>query len=342
MDIFSEFRGGSHRALARLITMVENSEPEGFAIMSRLEKAAAEKGGASDGRQLIIGITGPPGAGKSSLVDRLARQILARQKGVKVAVIAFDPSSPFTGGAILGDRVRMANFTSPDLFFRSMGTRGSLGGMARCVPYVLRIYELFGFDYIVVETVGVGQIEIDIVKMADTTIVTEVPGLGDDIQAIKAGIFEIGDIFVINKIDRPGVEKVFCEINYMLRLRRENAASAETAGGAAWEVPLLKTNCVTGEGASGLLDAIMSHRDFLAAGGRLAANRAARREERCLGFISDFLVNGVLAELKGSPEFASIVAGGDLDLIGGGGKSSLGNILSGLLLRLSEKIRNGK
>lgn len=339
MDIFSGFISGSQRALARLITLVENFDREGFEILTRLERhyeSDAARAAAGPKKQLVIGITGPPGSGKSSIVDRLARMIIGSGKGLSVGIVAFDPSSPFTGGAILGDRVRMASFTSPGLFFRSMGTRGSLGGMSKAISYVLRIYELYGFDFIIVETVGVGQLEIDVVKMTDTTIIAEVPGLGDEIQAIKAGLFEIGDIFVINKTDRPGVDKIYCEINYMLALRRDRLIEGGQKN--PWPVPIVKTNCVTGEGIEELLERIIEHRDHIYAAGGIARNRRARLREQYLSFARDFIEENLMRALEGDEEFARLVESGKINIFSGGAEPGFKEIMRKMSARLAGAI----
>lgn len=345
MDIFSEFITGSQRALAKLITLIENFDREGFEILTALEnhyKNASLRNGDRALKQSVIGITGPPGSGKSSIVDRLARKIIAGGEGKTVGIVAFDPSSPFTGGAILGDRVRMSNFTSPDLFFRSMGTRGSLGGMSKAISYVLRIYELYGFDYIIVETVGVGQLEIDVVKMTDTTIIAEVPGLGDEIQAIKAGLFEIGDIFVINKNDRPGVDKIFCEINYMLGLRREKqSADGENDGdGNGWHVPIVKTNCISGEGIDELLEKINAHRDKLYNENRILKNRKMRLREQYMSFARDFIEDNLMSVLSCDGELKDLVETGRLNIFESSSEPGFKRIMLKMTALLTDKIES--
>lgn len=198
---------GDRRAVARMITLVENNDPHAMSELKKLHKFT--------GKAHIVGITGPPGAGKSTVTDKVTNYLL--NSGKKIGIIAVDPTSPFTGGAILGDRIRMQDLAiNPNVFIRSMGTRGHLGGVSKATSSAIKILDAYGCDVIFIETVGVGQSEIDIVKMADTTVIVMVPGLGDDIQAIKAGIMEIGDIFVVNKADRDGADKVVVEINAML------------------------------------------------------------------------------------------------------------------------------
>jgi LAO/AO transport system kinase len=341
MDIFTEFTNKNQRALARLITLVENFDREGFEILTRLERhyeglAGGSGNGAAGKKQVVLGITGPPGSGKSSIVDRLARKILGSHSGLTVGIVAFDPSSPFTGGAILGDRVRMSNFTSPDLFFRSMGTRGSLGGMSKAISYVLRIYELYGFDFIIVETVGVGQLEIDVVKMTDTTIIAEVPGLGDEIQAIKAGLFEIGDIFVINKTDRPGVDKIFCEINYMLALRRDKLMEAGEKD--PWPVPIVKTSCVSGEGIDELLERIIEHRDHIYERNMISRNRKLRLREQYLSFARDFLEENLMGELGLDEDFVKLVEAGAINIFSDGPEPGFKKVMLKMSSMLADKI----
>ncbi|MCS7078515.1 MAG: methylmalonyl Co-A mutase-associated GTPase MeaB [Chloracidobacterium sp.] len=222
-NLIQGIRAGQPRAIARGISLLENDAPEATELLKSLFPHT--------GRAKVIGLTGAPGAGKSSLTDKLAQVYVARRQ--RVGVIAVDPSSPFSGGAILGDRIRMPKLaTHPNVFIRSMATRGNLGGLARATTEAVLLLDAAGYDVVIVETVGVGQDEVDIVKAADVTVVVVVPGMGDDIQSIKAGIMEIGDVFVINKADRDGVERTQMELEALLEL-------AVRPDG--WQPPIVRT-----------------------------------------------------------------------------------------------------
>lgn len=270
---------GDLRALARLLTQVENNTPEGRQALQQLFPHT--------GQAHLIGVTGAPGTGKSSLVNQLARHY--RMAGSRVAIAAVDPSSPFTGGAVLGDRIRMKDLSGdPDIFIRSMASRGALGGLARATAGIVQVFDAAGYDLILIETVGAGQGEVDVARLAHTTLVVEAPGLGDDIQAIKAGILEIADILVINKADRPGVENTEKALRSVLELSHTSAAdlahhgpqsSGEeqpTAPPDVWEIPIQRTVATEGEGISELAGRIAEHREFLVNTG----NWAARERER--------------------------------------------------------------
>ncbi|HLQ78536.1 MAG TPA: methylmalonyl Co-A mutase-associated GTPase MeaB [Terriglobia bacterium] len=271
-DLLENLMRGDIRSLARAITLVENRSPDGLELLRRLFPQT--------GRSRIIGITGSPGAGKSSLVDRLAA--LYRKQNQSLAIIAIDPSSPFTGGAVLGDRIRMnALATDPGVFIRSMATRGHLGGLAVATADVVSVLDAASRDPILVETVGVGQDEIDIVKLADVSVVVLVPGMGDDIQALKAGIMEIGDVFVINKCDRPGVEKMEHAIQTLLSL-------AHRPDG--WVPPIIKTVAIEDRGTEELAETIQrTYEQFQTGEQRLQKLRAAARQ-RLLGLLQERLV----------------------------------------------------
>ncbi len=235
-------RSGDRAALARLLSVVEAGGDDARAAMAALPVTAADTA-------WTVGITGAPGAGKSTLTAALVRHL--RAVGARIGVLAIDPSSPFTGGAILGDRVRMHDHTTdPDVFIRSMATRGHLGGLARAVPQAIRVLAAAGHDWIVVETVGVGQVEVEIAGTADTTVVVVNPGWGDGVQAAKAGLLEIGDVFVVNKADRDGVAATVHDLEAMLEL----------AGERSWRPPVLETVATDDRGVDTLLDAICRHR----------------------------------------------------------------------------------
>ena len=250
-------RAGETRAVARAISLVEDSRPEARALLAALFPHA--------GRSLVVGVTGPPGAGKSSLVDRLTAH--ARRQGRTVGIVAVDPTSPFSGGAILGDRIRMQDHaTDPGVFIRSMATRGHLGGLSAATHQALLVLSASGKDLILVETVGVGQDEVEIVGAADVSLVVLVPGLGDEVQALKAGIMEIADVFVVNKADREGVERVVAEIESMLSLA--------TGGGAP--PAIVRTVATRDEGTADLLGAVLAFHRQAEASGALAARRRAQ------------------------------------------------------------------
>jgi LAO/AO transport system kinase len=257
--LVEQMRTGAQRPLARLISMVEREEPAVPAIMQQLYPHL--------GRAYSIGITGPPGGGKSTLVDRLTA--ILRQKGLTVGIIAADPTSPFSGGAILGDRIRMQqHYLDSGVFIRSMATKDRHGGLPPTAKDVIKLMDAAGKDIILVETVGVGQTELDIVETTDTTVVLLVPEAGDAIQTLKAGLMEIADLFVVNKADREGADRLMAE----LRMTRE----IQQAPGS-WDVPIVATEAHRGVGVEALYEALQTHRRFLEESGELHRRRAQHR-----------------------------------------------------------------
>jgi LAO/AO transport system kinase len=296
---------GDRLALARLITRVENRSPEVPAIMQAIHERT--------GRAYVLGITGPPGAGKSTLVDRITSLLRAEQQ--PVGVIAVDPSSPFTGGAVLGDRIRMQTHTlDPDVFIRSMATRGSFGGLARATGDVIKVMDAFGFPWILIETVGVGQTELDIIRQADTTVVALVPESGDSVQAMKAGLMEVADVFVVNKADRDGAHALMAELKFSVHLHYTGSAQARDVD---WEVPVLATQAVNDVGMDTLLRQIRSHRTVLEQAGALEKRRQARRRADLEALLVEEYTAQVTALVQQDPALArtlDAVTGGRLDV----------------------------
>ncbi len=291
-------RKGDPRALARLISLVESGSAQLRPIMKLV---APLTGGAR-----VIGLTGAPGVGKSTVTAALVRA--CRGRGQRVGVLAVDPTSPFSGGALLGDRVRMQDHaTDPEVFIRSMANRGHLGGLSWATPQALRILDAAGFDVIMIETVGVGQAEVEIAALADSTLVVVAPGMGDSIQAAKAGILEIADIFVVNKADRPGAQEAIRDLRTMLGM-------AQRAEGG-WKPPIVATTAATGEGIDDLAARLAKHGSWLAKSGE----RDRRRHERAREEISAIAITGLRRRLGALPgesrldELAGQVARGELD-----------------------------
>lgn len=278
---------GDPRAIARAISLIEDEAPESAGLVRRIFPQT--------GRAYLVGVTGPPGAGKSTLVDRLTADL--RAAGRTVGVIAVDPTSPFSGGAILGDRVRMqAHAGDSGVFIRSMATRGHLGGLARATGDAALVLDAAGKDVVLIETVGVGQAEVDIVRTADVSILTVVPGTGDEVQALKAGVMEIADIFVVNKADREGADRMAASIEAVLSL--------QTFEPDAWRPPIVRTEATTGRGVAELLAAIECFR------AHTAARQGERRRERAEFRLRETLAHRFMQYLDDE-----ILATGELDAV---------------------------
>ena len=267
-NLVERLLSGDRRALARMVTLIENEAPPARRYLAELHQHA--------GRAHIVGVTGAPGAGKSTVVTLLVRELRHRER--KVGVIAVDPTSPFTGGALLGDRIRMMELAGdPNVFIRSMASRGSLGGLAASTRDVVRALDAAGYDPIIIETVGTGQAEVEVMRTAQTVLVVCAPGMGDEVQAIKAGILEIADVFVVSKADKPGAQQTAAELSMMLSLDPHRRK-------AGWHIPVLRTAAIKDQGLTQLADAIQQHRQYLIESGMLAqrAQRQVRSEVQAL------------------------------------------------------------
>ncbi len=289
-DLSRRVLEGDRRALTRVLTFVENGYPEGKEALKALFS--------STGRAHIVGMTGPTGSGKSTLAGALAREY--RRRGRTLGIVAVDPTSPFSHGAILGDRIRMQDLTSDaGVFIRSMATRGAMGGLSATTGDVVSVLDAAGNDLVIVETVGAGQDEVDIADTAHTTVVINVPGAGDDMQAIKAGILEIADILVVNKADNPGAEATFKQLHIFADLQRNEG----------WDVPILRTVAHREQGINELLEAIDRHREYLQASGRLEEMTRKRARRQLLAVAQKMMLERVLDGASGEARVSKLVEG---------------------------------
>jgi LAO/AO transport system kinase len=285
IELADALKKGSVRALARLISLVESNHPEAEQSLQYLYPQT--------GRAYVIGITGPAGSGKSSLVDQITLEL--RKQNISVGILATDPTSPFSGGAILGDRFRMQNVVDdPEVYIRSLGTRGNLGGLSKATSDAIHLLDAFGKDVIILETVGAGQDEVDVVKMADTCIVVMVPGLGDDIQAIKAGIMEIADIFAVNKADRDDVDRVVQDIHNMLNLKTAQKG---------WDPRIVKTVATKPAGIDQLLADVWSHREYMETSGKLEKHRRNRLKTEVMHHLAEEIYRHIDRRIKTEYDF---------------------------------------
>jgi len=302
-DLAERILHGDRLALARTLTLIENNQPEGFTIQNQLYSHS--------GKAHLVGITGAPGTGKSTLVNRLALKLRSAgsagesMQAARVAIVAVDPSSPFSGGAILGDRIRMRDLSGdPGIFIRSMASRGALGGVARTTGNFVEVLDAAGYDVILIETVGAGQAEVEIARTAHTTIVVDAPGLGDDVQAIKAGILEIADILIVNKSDLPGAENTLQALKAALTwaskpLPGNSGGDLHTPNPEDWELPVLPTIATRGEGVDEVVAAINRHRDFLQSTGVMHVRERVRVETQMQELLRTALLERFLASSRG-------------------------------------------
>jgi LAO/AO transport system kinase len=299
-DLAQRLLSGDRRALARAITLIENDDPAGSELVREVYPHT--------GRAAIVGVTGPPGAGKSTLLSALTRLERARER--TVAVLSIDPSSPFTQGALLGDRIRLADhFLDPGVFIRSMATRGALGGLSEAALQTALLMDAAGRDLVLLETVGVGQAEVDVIDHADTVVLVLFPGSGDSIQALKAGVMEIPDVIVVNKADHPLADAMVREIKGVLALGRARAASE-------WTVPVLRTQAIDGTGIEQLADALAAHRAHIEDEGTLVRRRARNLAGEVLSIATQRLRRELEASLRDDPELRALlerVAARELD-----------------------------
>lgn len=318
-DLIKKVREGNIQALARLISRVENSAEDAAAAVQALYTHT--------GQAQVVGITGPPGSGKSSLVTEIAKVLRAREQ--RLGIIAVDPSSPFTGGALLGDRVRMQELAGDKgVFMRSMASRGSLGGLARATGTVIKILDAAGFQIILVETVGAGQSEVDIAQAAHTTVVIEAPGMGDDVQSIKAGILEIADILVVNKADKPGAAQTVKGLEMMLHMgpqggtrhhgrivEQSAVVRQKSEDEQAWQIPVLQTSALNGTGIEPLVDKIVAHGQHLRSTGQWQAREQARSKREVALLLQERLMARLTAAVSAQEqeEILAAVARREMD-----------------------------